>query len=135
MLNKNRRRNPFFPIVIVFVALSGLFVSGKSWMHRWGADQEVLIIGNLVLFLITLLSFFLTQRGLKSTNTAAFIRGVYSGIMLKLFLCVIAAFIYIAATKTSVNKPALFTLMALYLVYTFLEVTSLTKMLRGKTHG
>jgi hypothetical protein len=55
--------------------------------------------------------------------------------MVKLFACIIAAFIYIATAKDGVNKAALFTLMGLYLVYTFIEVGILTKLLRQKSNG
>lgn len=124
------KRKPVFPILFVFVILTVLFVSLKHPLARWGVDGQVLIIGNLVLCAITLFSFFLSQKGLKSSNPHAFMRGVYAGILLKLFLCAIGAFIYIALYRTHLNKPALFTLMGLYLVYSFIEVSSLTRLLR-----
>ncbi len=101
----------------------------------WGADQEVLIFGNLVLFVITMLSFWLGLRGLKNANSHAFIRSIYSGMMIKMFISIIAAFIYIATYKKELNKPAFFSLMGLYLVYTFIEVSGLTKMLKQKANG
>jgi hypothetical protein len=115
--------------------LSAFFISGTTLLQRWNADQEVLIIGNLVLFVIFLLSFFVAQKGFKTTNPHAFVRSVYGAMMIKLFICIIAAFIYIAIYKKDLNKPALFTLMGLYLVYTFVEVATLTKMLKQKANG
>jgi hypothetical protein len=47
----------------------------------------------------------------------------------------IAAFVYISINKTGLNKPALFTCMGLYLLYTFMEVGALMKMLKRKSHG
>ena len=52
--------------------------------------------------------------------------------MIKLFLCIIVALIYIAIYQKQLNKPALFTCMGLYLVYTFMEVSILMKMLKRK---
>ena len=104
-------------------------------LDRWGADQDVLIIGNALLFLVTIVSFVLAQRGLKSTNPHAFVRSVYGSIMIKLFVCLIAAFIYIFLFRKDLNKPAFFTLMGLYLVYTFIEVSTLTKMLKQRANG
>lgn len=128
------RKQPkaFLPLVLFFLALNGFFIAGDAMLRRWGADRDVLIIGNVLLFAITLVSFLVSSRGLRSTNTHAFIRSVYGSIMLKLFLCIIAAFIYIAVYQKNLNKPALFTLMGLYLVYTFMEVSILMKLLKQK---
>lgn len=129
------RRKPFFPILIVFIILNAFFISGKSMLVRWGADQKVLIIGNLVLFLITMVSAWVAIRNLNSTNPHAFVRGIFGSITVKLFAAMIAALIYIAMYKKDLNKPALFTLMGLYLLYTFLEVSSLTKLLKKQNNG
>ena len=131
----SKSRRAFIPIVVLFIILNGLFIAGKGMLDRWGADQDVLIWGNLLLFVITLVSFLVAQKGLKSTNPHAFVRSVYGSIMLKLFVCLIAAFIYIFLNRQNLNKPAFFTLMGLYLVYTFLEVSTLTKMLKQRANG
>jgi len=129
-----QRFKGYMPIVIFFVLLNGFFISGKNMLARWEADQDVLIIGNVLLFLVTSISFFLARRGMQQSNPHAFVRYVYGSIMIKLFICMIAAFIYISIYKKDLNKPALFTCMALYLVYTFMEVGVLMKMLRTKNN-
>ncbi len=101
-------------------------------LQRIGADQEVLIYGNLFLCIIAMVSFFISQKGIRNPNAHGFIRGMYGGIMLKLFACIILAFAYIASVGKAVNKPALFICMGLYLVYTFVEVSILTKLLKEK---
>jgi len=131
---QNKRR-AFFPIAVFFLLLNAFFVIFKNALEKWGVDQSVLILGNLVLFVVTAISFFISQRGLKSANPHAFVRSVYSSVMLKFFVFAIAAFVYIQMTKAAVNKPALFTCMGLYLVYTFLEVSVLTKLLRKKANA
>jgi len=60
---------------------------------------------------------------------------VYSSILLKLFICLIAAFVYISIYKKDLNKPAFFTLMGLYLLYTFLEVSVLLKALKQQNNA
>lgn len=131
----SRNRRAFLPIVILFVLLNTFFIAGRSLLERWGASQDVLIWGNLLLFVLTILSFVIAQKGLKNTNPHAFVRAVYGSIMLKLFASLIAAFIYIFLTRKDLNKPAFFALMGLYLVYTFIEVSTLTKMLKQRAHG
>jgi hypothetical protein len=127
-----RNKSLFFPVIIFFVVLNALFIAGRKFLENKGFDQDVLIIGNLLLFLITLLSFYMGKKGLNNPNPHAFVRSVYSSIMIKLFLCIIAALIYIAVYQKQLNKPALFTCMGLYLVYTFMEVSILMKMLKHK---
>ncbi|HEU4633949.1 MAG TPA: hypothetical protein VFS22_08195 [Flavisolibacter sp.] len=129
-----RKVKSFLPIVLIFVILNGFFIAGKSMLARWGVDQEVVIIGNLLLFVISIVSFLLGLRGLKNPNPHAFVRSVYTSMMLKLFICIIAAFIYISMYRDNLNKPALFICMGLYLLYTFVEVSILTKLLKGKTN-
>lgn len=123
------------PIILFFTLLNTLFISGRHWLARWGVDQEVLLVGNVILFIITLISAVVARKGLNSANPHAFLRSVYGSILLKLFLCIIAAFVYIAIVRKQVNKPALFICMGLYLVYTFMEVGLLTRMLRDKKNG
>lgn len=131
MILRNRFRE-FVPIVLIFIGVNALLISGGSWLKRFGADQNILIAGNLLIFIITFFSFLLAERGLQNPNPHAFVRAVYSSMMLKLFICIIAAFLYIAANRDHINKPALFGCMGLYLVYTFSEVSILMKLLRNK---
>jgi hypothetical protein len=130
-----KSRRAFLPIVILFIVLNAFFIAGRGLLERWGASQDVLIWGNLLLFVLTIVSFFVAQKGLWDTNPHAFVRSVFGSIMLKLFASLIAAFIYIFLTRKDLNKPAFFTLMGLYLVYTFIEVSTLTKMLKQRANG
>jgi hypothetical protein len=117
---------------MIFIVLNAFFIVGRATLERWNADQDVLIIGNALLFVITFISFLLAIRGLKNPNPHAFVRSVYGSIILKLFVCMIAALVYIAIYQKGLNKIALFGCMGLYLVYTFLEVSILTKLLKQK---
>jgi Ca2+/Na+ antiporter len=134
MMNKNSL-SPLRPMIIVFVLLNAFFISGRNMLANWGVDQPVVITGNLILFAVTLISFLLSQRSLKSDNPNVFIRAMYANVMIKLFVCIAAAFIYFTAAKKNINKPGLFTCMGLYAVYTVIEVSSLTKLLRKKKNA
>lgn len=130
-----QRFKGFIPVIIFFILLNAFFLTGKHWLQRWGAAGDVLILGNALLFVLTFITFILTQKGLEHPNPNVFVRSVYGSIMIKLFVCMITAFIYIALNKKNLNKPALFTCMALYLVYTFMEVGVLMKMLKRRKNG
>jgi len=92
------------------------------------ADADVLIIGNSILFIATLLSFFLYSRALKNNQPHKFLKYIYGGMFLKMLICLITAFIYIATFGKNVNKPAIFGCMFLYFIYTFVEVSILLRM-------
>src|SRR4051812_40893532 len=104
------------PILILFVVLTGFFISGRSFLAKRNIDQEVLIAGNLLLVTVTVISYLLFIRSIKSTNPNAFVRAMYGSFILKFFVIALAAFIYIMVTKSSVNKGALIVCMILYLV-------------------
>ena len=130
-MNNNRIKS-FSPILVIFIVLNALFLVFRQRFEDWGVDSNVLLIANLLLFVITLISFMLALKGLKNPNPNAFVRSVYGSMIIKLFAGMIAATIYISIYQKDLNKPALFGSMGLYLLYTFAEVTVLTKLLRQK---
>ena len=133
-MNKKPLRH-FRPAIFIFLFLNiGFFALQKS-LTRWGFNQEVLVYGNIILFVICLISFTMGANGLQSKNNHAFFRWVYGSFMVKLFLLAGVAFIYIMTMKKNINKPALFLCLGLYLVYTMIEVSGLMKMAKRKTNA
>lgn len=130
-MNNNRIKS-FSPILVIFIVLNAVFIVFRKRFEELGVDADVLLIANLLLFIITLISFMLALKGLKNPNPNAFVRSVYGSMIIKLFAGMIAATIYISIYQKDLNKPALFGSMGLYLLYTFAEVTVLTKLLRQK---
>ncbi|MBI3138774.1 MAG: hypothetical protein HYZ15_09335 [Sphingobacteriales bacterium] len=110
-------------------------LTGKGWMARQGIHTEVLVIGNLLLFLVSLVAYQITFRSLNSANPQAFVRAMYGSFMIKFFLIAIAAFAYIMAAKQNVNKPALLVCGALYIIYTAVEIKALLQLLKQKKNG
>ena len=125
---------PIRGVMIVFIILSALFITQRVLLQKWGFDRDLLIIGNVVLFLITLLSFKILSGSFKA-SPHAFVRSVYTSFIVKFFAIAIAAFVYILIAKNGVNKPSLLTCMGLYIVYTTIEVSALTRMLKQKTNA
>lgn len=123
------------PMIIVFIVLNAFLITGKNWLLKAGIDQEVMIIGNLILFAVMAFSFFITRRSFDTANPNAFVRAIYGGFIVKFFVIAIAAFVYIMISKKNVNKPALFSCMGLYVLYTFLEVSSLLRLLKPGKNG
>jgi signal transduction histidine kinase len=134
MMNQNNLA-PLRPLAVVIIFTNAFFIAGKNILEKWGVDTTVVSIGNLILIVVTLLSFWLSRRSLKSANPNVFVRAMYANFMIKLFVCIAAAFIYFMSAKKNINKPALFICMGLYVVYTVIEVSSLTKLLREKKNA
>lgn len=130
-MNTSRLKS-FTPILLIFIVLNALLIAFRSRFAEWNIDADVLLVANLLLFVITLISFMLALRGLKNPNPNAFVRSVYGSMIIKLFAGMIAATIYISIYQKGLNKPALFGSMGLYLLYTFTEVAVLTRLLRQK---
>jgi hypothetical protein len=123
------------PMILIFIFLNAFFLLGRDWLAKKGIDEDVLIIGNMLLFLVSLISFLITQHSLQSKNPNAFVRAMYGGFIIKFFVVAIAAFIYIMMAKKNVNKPALFSCMGLYIIYTFFEVSALLRVLKQKKNA
>ena len=128
MTISNRKRRSYISIILLFLVFNALFLTGRSWLKKMNADADVLIIGNTILFIATLLSFFLFSRALKNNQPHKFLKYIYGGMFLKMLICIIAAFIYIASFGKDVNKPAIFGCMFLYFLYTFVEVSILLRL-------
>ena len=133
-MNKQSFRS-FFPAIMLFLVLNSAFLVMMKKLEGWGFDYTVLVIGNLLIFGISFLSYWMAVRGLTTKNTHAFFRWVYGSVMLKLFLLAGVAFVYIMMNKKEVNKPALFFCMGLYIFYTFIEISALMKVNKQKTNA
>lgn len=133
-MNQNAFRY-FRPAVLVFLVVSIFIFLMKDSLTHWGFQQEVMLYGNLLLFIACLISFFMGASGLQSHHNPAFFRWVYGSFMVKLIFLVTVAVLYILSVKKNINKPGLFFCMGLYIVYTLLEVSGLMKLAKQKKNA
>ncbi len=126
---------PIRPLFFLFAALSAFFITGKNWLLKQGIDPNVLIIGNLLVFGVSLIAWALNKKSFENKNPNAFLRALYGGFMIKFFVLAAAAFIYIMAVKKNVNKPGLLICGLFYIIYTAIEIRALMKLLRKKTNA
>lgn len=123
------------PLLGVFIAISSITALSKNWLEGKGVNLSVLLAGNLLLFLVSLVAFLITHKALRSSNPQAFVRSMYGSFMIKFFVLAVAAFIYIMVMKKNVNKPALIACAALYIIYTGIETRGLLKLLKQKKNA
>lgn len=115
---------------ITFLAI--LLLDRKGVFANAGIDGNVVMAGNFIIFVATAMSFWVSARSLRSVNPNATVRSLYGSFMVRFFIIIIAAFIYIMIAKKDVNKPALMICAGLYLIYSTLEVFAVQKMLKQK---
>jgi hypothetical protein len=122
----------FRPVLLIFIITTALFIVARSVLSGWGINANVLLTGNLLLFLASAAAFYIHTKNMHAKNGHAVVRTMYGSIMAKMIICIAAAFIYFSAAGKGVNKMAVFGCMFLYLVYTFVEVSILMKLSKTK---
>lgn len=120
----------FFPILTIFILVSLFFSLAVTLLRKWGIDQGMVITGNCILFFVTVVSFYLFRQALLANNTYGFLRNMYSALILKFFILIAVAFVYIYATGGALNKAGFLTITALYFIYMFFEVAILMNVSR-----
>ena len=120
------------PVFIVFISLNIIFYLAKMQFVNWGIDISVLLIANSLIFILTLITFFNQQKALLNINPNVFIRSIMSGMMIKMFACMVAILIYWFLAKEKFSRPTVIAGMLIYLIYLAVEVKMVTKLNRQK---
>jgi hypothetical protein len=126
-MKNNVYRRAFLPVRIVFILLTVLSFLSLSVLQRWNTDVIVLASGNAILYAVTVISYWLHVKSLRSPNPHVFVRMVYSSLLVKMLVCLVAVLLY-AKLTTVVNRNAIIGCFILYIIYTFLEVRILTQL-------
>lgn len=125
----------YLPLFIVFVVVFLLVVVFKNYLHSKDINTSFVLGANFVLLTLSVAGLYIQSKGAGSTNLNAFLRGIYTSLLMKMFLIVGAIIIYITIMGGEVNKGAIFISMALYIVFTGIEVKQIMKLVRRKTDG
>lgn len=120
----------YIPLMALFIVINILVFIFKSILFENGFEINFILAANAILFLITFFGFLIQARRLNSANINAFLRGIYASLLMKMFIIMAAVFIYVLMADGKVNKPALFTSMGIYILYTSIEVIQLMKIVR-----
>ncbi len=125
----------YWPVVGLFVALSSLYSLAQNWLKQYGLSYPVLMGGNLILFLVTIVSLYFHVKGFLHKNIQVFFRSVYGALMIKMLFCAASVVIYALIAKPNINKPALYVSMALYFVYSFIEVRMIFRLMKQQKNN
>jgi hypothetical protein len=132
------RKSParsFLPVLTIFIILNVILIISPSLKVLWGMDKTVMLAGNMILFAATGVSFYFYQKSLRNDQVHVFLRMIYGGMFAKMMICLLAALIYIFIAKKNVSKGAIFGLMFLYFLYTFVEISIILKLSRKEKYA
>jgi hypothetical protein len=115
------------PILLIFIVTTIICLLGMDWLTQNKIDAQVLLVGNIILFIVTVFSLWLLGKAMYAKTTTQFLGFAYASIMGKMMICAISVLIYTQVAKI-VNKPAIFVLMGLYLVYTTVEIIKINAL-------
>lgn len=117
-------------MIAVFVVISAtLYLVTQSDAF----SPNVLLIGNAVIFVLSVVSYSISSKFADSASNSQFMRGVLGGTFLKFFLAIIFGLIYIVVNKDDIKVADIVSLMVLYIIYTTIETAFLAKKSRTKT--
>ena len=120
------------PIYILFIIINFIGLIFYKQIKSAGINTDVLITGNIFVFTLTIVSFYMLNRGLNAKTTFNFMSAVYGSFMMKLVVGAAAVVIYVLYAGEQKNLPAVFASMFLYLFYTFFEIKGLLDLLKNK---
>lgn len=123
------------PIVLfglLFLFFSGLFIICNNLFSASSFSLPVVLTGNFVLFAATIISFAFYKKSLDNNKGTYIVRMMYSALLAKMFICLIAMACYIIVRRSAVDKPAIIICFGLYMIYTFAELNVLMKMSKAQ---
>ena len=134
-MNTNSMFKTLMPVFIIFVIVSLICLFLPQPLTAWSIDANVLLAGNIILLIATLISFMFYRKSLSNNHAPFFMRMIYSAMFTKMMICMASAFVYIVTYKKNVSKGAIFACMFLYFVYTFVELTVVLKLSKEKKNA
>ena len=135
MTNKISTRKLYLPIVLFFIIINGALILSGPRLQNAGFGTSVALGGNIILFAATFLSLFLYQRAMTHASTHGFLRNAYSGLLVKLVVCLVSVGIYAVAAKGAVDKYGIFACVFFYIIYSIIEMRSLMRWNKERTNA
>lgn len=111
-------KNFIFLLLAIFVVVTGVSYALNQYNPQF--SFSVLMIANVLLFVVTLLAHRVSVKSV-SDRPQAFVRGVFSGTIIKLFTCMAAVLAYGVTHRGHIFKPIVFTFFGIYVLYSAAE--------------
>jgi len=122
---------PFFAL---FTVVNIVFI---FWADKWDAfkiNHIVIVFGNSLLFLLTMLSLWLHLKAIKHKNPNVLFRSVLMSTFIKIIIMGIGVLLYVSyIPKENRSRLAVIAVMVLYLLYSMIEVKTILKKNKKNT--
>jgi hypothetical protein len=125
-------RNSLRPILLLFLGINFFGLVFYKQLNTAGVNADVFLAGHVLVFILTIVSFYLLKKGLNAKTTFNFMSSVYGSFLMKLVLGAAAVVGYVMYAGEDKNLPAVFANLFLYLLYTFLEMRGLLEISKKK---
>ncbi len=120
-------------LIVIFCGINGLGIAYSQTLEGLGIEHVAGMLGNVVLAVVTALSYHFSMKGIKGNSQHTFVRQVYLSTFVKLFICAIGILVYAFLFRSSLSIGTLILFFLLYILYTILETWSLMKAARSSS--
>jgi hypothetical protein len=127
-MEKTNFRKAFVPLFIFFLLVNSFCILFKDWLDDKHIDHVIVGLANCILFVLSLLIFFMHKRSLQSSNPNVFVRSVMASTIIKLLVIAGSALIYFLVAGENKSVYAVIAAMGLYVVYTIIEVKAVSRL-------
>lgn len=115
-------------MVLIFLIVAGICYGLN--MQQPAFDLTTLLVADALMLVFTLIAWMITQKTLLD-RPQAFVRGVISGTMIKMFAVLAAVVAYAMMNKGHLYKPMVLAFFGIYVIYTAAETVLTSKMAKG----
>lgn len=121
-------------LIVIFCGINGLGIAYSHLLQGWGISSIAGMIANVLLAIITAISYYWGTKGIEEESQHVFVRRIYLSTFVKLFICAIGVLIYAFLNKHHIGIGTIISFFVLYIGYTVLETSSLMKAAKTSSH-
>lgn len=128
----NSRFKGLLPLVFTFIIFTLLLLVALVFFNDRGVSVVVILMANFLFFGMSLFVFRMQRKAMQHSNPNVFIRSVMAGMMIKMFVVIVAVMAYVLLSGKQFNKAAVLISLLFYGVYLAVEVAAVMKLNKRK---
>ena len=117
-----------YPIGLLFIFVNAGIEFGQEQLIAYKFVPTVIAYANVILFLVTLVGLIALINASKNPNPNLLVRTVMAGMGLRLMGIAIAVLLYIKMSGAAISPRSVYAGLALYPLYTWLEIRLFLKL-------
>ena len=120
------------PLVIVCAVTVIIIFALTGTLDRYHIDRNMLLYADIIFLAVSILVFFIQAKAMANPNPNVFIRSITAGMMIKMFITVLAVLAYTTLSGTTFDKRVVLIALFLYVLYLTAEVMAISKLNKKK---